>query len=153
MKDNITIYSPGNIVSITISSNMEIVDIEIKDDIFTIEQKPLLEEMISSTINQAYQQMSSKHKDVSDRFEESGDHNSNEENDSGKYNNPYSIENINSKMKDILGSDEGIKDAIGNIMGNFKIEYKDGKPYCSMPMDMIDNEALANIMDMLNSKK
>ncbi len=32
MKDNITIYSPGNIVTVEIDTNMNIVDIEIKDD-------------------------------------------------------------------------------------------------------------------------
>ncbi len=141
MKDSITIYSPGNIVSITISSDMKIKDIEIQDDIFTIEQKPLLEEMISSTINQAYEQMSAKQKSLSnDEVEQTTTNNNND--------NPYSMDNIK-KMKQILEGGN-FQESIGNIMKDFKIDYKDGKPYCSVPMDMLGNEGFSSIIDMFS---
>ncbi len=144
MKDNIIIYSPGNIVTVAIDSNMNIVDIEIKDDVFTIEQKPLLEEMISSTINQAYESMSQK-------LESSpiGHHHSHVHND-----------NINTQMpnmpnfteiRDMLGSDNN-KDMISNLNSNIKIEYKDNKPYVSLPMDMLNDPSFAKIIESIIKK-
>ncbi len=139
MKDSITIYSPGNIVSVTISNNMQIVDIEIQDSMFAIEQKPLLEEMISSTINQAYEQMSSR--------QQSNPNNSQTEQATNHIdNNPYSAENIE-RMKEML-QDGNFQDSMGVIMKDLKIDYKDGKPYCSIPMDMLGNEGIASIMEM-----
>ncbi len=148
MKDNITIYSPGNIVTVEIDANMNIVDIEIKDDVFSIEQKPLLEEMISSTVNQAYESMAKK-LDSTHTKQVSPTHHSHAHND-----------NINTKMpnmpnfaeiKNMLG-DENMKEIIGSINSNLKIEYKDGKPYVSMPMDMITNPAFADIIETMTKK-
>lgn len=164
MKDNITIYSPGNIVAVTVSSKMEILDIEIKDDVCTIEQKPLLEEMITSTINQAYEQMEanigSKEKAYTDD-ESTSSSNTNANTNSGSnyesYNSSSFMENFD-KVKDVLGAggydnDEKLKTSIADMMKDFKIEYKDGRPYCSMPMDMLDNEAIMNMMNMFNGDK
>ncbi len=144
MKDNMTIYSPGNIVSVTISSSMEITDIEIQDDMLRVEQKPLLEEMLSSTINQAYEQMREKQKIVS--------HSDNKptENTYNINDNPYSMENIE-KMKTMF-EDGNFRNSIGTIMKDLKIDYKDGKPYCSIPMDMLGNEGVASIMEMFGGK-
>ncbi len=144
MKDSITIYSPGNIVSVTISNDMKIKDIEIQENIFTIEQKPLLEEMISSTINQAYEKMSSKQKTLSNDTTEHTSPNSNSA--SMNYGNPYSPENIE-KMKEML-KDGNFQDSMGAIMKDLKIDYKNGKPYCSIPMDMLGNEGVTSIMEM-----
>ena len=140
MKDNITIYSPGNIVMVTIDNKMSIVDIDIKDDMFTAEQKPLLEEMIASTINQAYESMALTLGKTSA---------SNSEN--VKDNNQIpNMDNLDS-IKDMFGQDK-MKSLMDSINSNIKVEYKDGKPFFSFPMDMIDASSIAKMMELMNKK-
>ncbi len=141
MKDNITIYSPGNIVMVTIDNKMSIIDIDIKDDMFTAEQKPLLEEMIASTINQAYESMALTLGKTSA---------SNSEN--VKDNNQIpNMDNLDS-IKDMFGQDK-MKSLMDSINSNIKVEYKDGKPFFSFPMDMIDASSIAKMMELMNNKK
>ena len=140
MKDNITIYSPGNIVMVTIDNKMSIVDIDIKDDMFTAEQKPLLEEMITSTINQAYESMILKlGKTTTSDSENVKDNNQ-----------IPNMDNLDS-IKDMFGQDK-MKSIMDSINSNIKVEYKDGKPFFSFPMDMIDVSSIAKMMELMNKK-
>lgn len=124
----ITVSSVGNIIEVTMDENEQITDITIKEDAFVKEQKPLIEELIISTVNTAKEkiyEMNASSAGKKDHFNDNS------------FPTPDG-EQMEKIMKD--------------MKSKISVEYKDGKPVLSVAIDSIDPNMMQNILNIFNKK-
>lgn len=122
--------SAGNLVSLTIDKYYNIVSLNIDESILTKDQKPLLEEMIVSSINEAIDKMM--------------DLNAKEEKEKEK----------DSRVKPPLNFNKSdIAKMAGDLSKFTSVKYENGKPVLTVSLDSINPEIMLKMGDLMNGKK
>ncbi|WP_297206206.1 YbaB/EbfC family nucleoid-associated protein [uncultured Brachyspira sp.] len=127
MNENTIKYSSaGNLISLTMDKSFNILNFNIDESLLMKDQKELLEEMITSSINEAICKVKELKQNTDDELEHTK-----------KDNNPFNMDwgDMN-KM-------------FGDISKMTSIEYKDGK--LNISLDSITPDMLSKMNDMMNN--
>ncbi|WP_300366969.1 YbaB/EbfC family nucleoid-associated protein [Brachyspira sp.] len=132
-ENSIRYNSAGNLVSLTMNKSYNITSFSIDESLLLKDQKELLEEMISSSVNEAVSKVSELRKKLE---EEDSDDNDNKE----KFSRQPNLFNMNFNDMNQMFSD---------ISKMTSVEYKDGK--INISLDSITPDMITKMNDIMNN--
>ncbi len=136
MSENIKYSSAGNLICLTMDKSYNIISFNIDESLLAKDQKELLEEMISSSINEAVSKVSELRKKLEEDEAEYNNNNNNKD----KFKQQPNLFNMNFKDMNQMFND---------ISKMTSVEYKDGK--INISLDSITPDMISKMNDMMNN--
>ena len=131
-ENGIKYSSAGNLVSLTMNKSYNITSFSIDESLLAKDQKELLEEMISSSINEAVSKVSELRKKLEEDEEE------------------YNHKEKNKQQPNLFNMNfKDMNQMFNDISKMTSVEYKDGK--INISLDSITPDMISKMNDMMNN--